>query len=187
MGGPPSFIGTLPTTLKEILKVIPVDDIKPGDVLATNNPWIGTGQMNDISVILPIFAGREIIAYAGAVSHLPDIGGQVWSATATDVFEEGLQLPPVKLARRGVLDPLLKEIIRANVRLPVQTIADIMSDISSVQTMERLLQAVLREYQLKDLEYVADQIIRRSLCGGKERSRSATTGELQIRGHGGGN
>jgi N-methylhydantoinase B len=166
--GPPSFIGTLPTTLKEILKVIPVGDIKPGDVLATNNPWIGTGQINDISVILPIFAGREIIAYAGAVSHLPDIGGQLWSATATDVFEEGLQLPPVKLARKGILDPLLKEIIKANVRLPVQTIADIMSDISSVQTMERLLQAVLREYQLKDLEYVADQIIRRSSAAVKK-------------------
>ena len=125
--------------------------------------------MNDISVIFPIFGARgEIVAYAGAVSHLPDIGGQLWSATATDVFEEGLQLPPVKLARKGVLDPLLKEIIRANVRLPVQTIADIMSDISSVQTMEHLLQAVLKEYQLKDLEYVADQIIRRSTAAVKK-------------------
>ena len=167
--GPPSFIGTLPTTLREILKVIPIEEIKPGDVLATNNPWIGTGQINDISVILPIFgANREIIAYAGAVSHLPDIGGQLWSATSTDVYEEGLQLPPVKLARRGVLDPLLKEIIRANVRLPVQTIADIMSDISSVQTMERLLQSLLREYELKDLEIIADQIIRRSTAAVKK-------------------
>src|SRR5579864_2717964 len=53
--GPPSFIGTLPTTLREILKVIPLEDLRPGDILATNNPWIGTGQVNDISVILPIF------------------------------------------------------------------------------------------------------------------------------------
>ncbi|MDA4111987.1 MAG: hydantoinase B/oxoprolinase family protein [Thaumarchaeota archaeon] len=162
--GPPSFIGTLPTTLSEILKVIPKEDIRPGDVLATNNPWIGTGQVNDISVILPIFGknNRGIIAYAGAVSHLPDIGGQLWSATSTDVFEEGLQLPPVKLARRGTIDPLLKEIIRANVRLPAQTIADILSDISSVQTMERLLRSVLKEYRIADLEYISDQIIETS-------------------------
>jgi len=161
--GPPSFIGTLPTTLKEILKVIPVEDLRPGDVLATNNPWIGTGQVNDISIILPIFGkGGDIIAYAGAVSHLPDIGGQLWSATSTDVFEEGLQLPPVKLAKKGKIDPLLERIIRANVRLPVQTIADILSDISSVQTMGRLLQAVLKEYALRDLEYIADRIIERS-------------------------
>jgi len=163
--GPPSFIGTLPTTLKEILKIIPEEDLNPGDVLATNNPWIGTGQINDISIIFPVFGrgGKQIIAYAGAVSHLPDIGGQLWSASSTDVFEEGLQIPPVKIARRGVLDPLLKDVIRANVRLPAQVIADVLSDISCVQTMGKLLQSVLVEYGLKDLVSVSEQIIERSV------------------------
>ena len=162
--GPPSFIGTLPTTLNEILKVIPEEDLNPGDVLATNNPWIGTGQINDISIIFPVFGkyGKKIIAYAGAVSHLPDIGGQLWSATSTEVFEEGLQIPPVKIAKRGVLDPLLKEVISANVRLPAQVIADVLSDISCVQTMGRLLQSVLEEYGLKDLVSISDQIIEMS-------------------------
>ncbi len=175
--GPPSFIGTLPTTLAEMLKVIPVEDLKPGDVLATNNPWIGTGQVNDISVILPIFSSStnrgkgEIIGYAGAVSHLPDIGGQIWSATAGEVFEEGLQLPPLKIMSRGVFDRTIREIISANVRLPAQTIADIMSDISSAQTMSRLLLGILAEYNLRDLEWVADRII--------ETSVSAVRSELE--------
>ena len=168
--GPPSFIGTLPTTLKEILKVIPEEDLNPGDVLATNNPWIGTGQINDISIIFPVFGknGKKIIAYAGAVSHLPDIGGQLWSATSTEVFEEGLQIPPVKIAKRGVLDPLLKEVISANVRLPAQVIADVLSDISCVRTMGRLLQSVLLEYGVKDLGTISDQIIEMSTQGIKK-------------------
>jgi N-methylhydantoinase B len=162
--GPPSFIGTLPTTLKEILAVIPREDLKPGDVLATNDPWIGTGQVNDISILLPIFGERrdEIIAYAGAVSHLPDIGGQVWSATAGDVFEEGFKIPPVKLVNQGNFDKLLRDLIRANVRLPAQTLGDISSDISSVLTMERLLKSTLKEYNMRDIVSVADKIISQS-------------------------
>ena len=169
--GPPSFIGTLPTTLREMLKVIPEKDLRPGDVLATNNPWIGTGQVNDISVILPIFSSEKssrhrtppILGYAGAVSHLPDIGGQIWSATANEVYEEGLQIPPVKIMREGEFDGTIKEIIKANVRLPLQTIADIMSDISSTQTMNRLVQGILVEYNLKNLEWVSDRIISTSV------------------------
>jgi N-methylhydantoinase B len=161
--GPPSFIGTLPTTLQEILKVIPRDELRPGDVLATNDPWIGTGQINDISIILPIFdRTKQIIAYAGAVSHLPDIGGQVWSATAADIFEEGFRIPPVKLVRKGTFDRMLLETIRANVRLPVQTIGDIASDVSCVRTMERLLKHVMQEYNISDLESVSERIISRS-------------------------
>ncbi|MDG6997611.1 MAG: hydantoinase B/oxoprolinase family protein [Nitrososphaerota archaeon] len=168
--GPPSFIGTLPTTLKEILKVMPREEVRPGDVLATNNPWIGTGQINDISIILPIFGKdkRQVIAFAGAVSHLPDIGGQLWSATATDVFEEGLHLPPVKLLNRGVFDKTLKRLIETNVRLPAQTIADILSDISSVQTMERLLKSAMNEYGVSDLKYVSDKIISKSIAAVKK-------------------
>ncbi len=159
--GPPSFIGTLPTTLKEILAVVPKEDLEPQDILATNDPWIGTGQINDISLLLPIFdeTSEEIIAYAGAVSHLPDIGGQIWSATAGDVFEEGLRIPPVKLAKRGEFDKLLLDLIRSNVRLPIQTIADIYSDIAALKTIERLLKGVLKEYSIRNFGAVCDRII----------------------------
>jgi N-methylhydantoinase B len=179
--GPPSFIGTLPTTLKEILKVIPKDELRPGDVLATNDPWIGTGQVNDISILLPIFdeRGKDIIAYSGAVSHLPDIGGQVWSATSGDVFEEGFQIPPVKLVKQGTFDKTLLELLRKNVRLPTQTVGDIDSDISSVRTMERLLKSVLKEYALTDLEAVSDKIISYSKSALENDIRSLPSGEFR--------
>jgi N-methylhydantoinase B len=161
--GPPSFIGTLPTTLKEILKVIPENEIKPGDILATNDPYIGTGQLNDISILDPIFSkSGKLIGYAGAVSHLPDIGGHLWAADASDVFEEGIRIPPVKLAKRGQFDKLLLNFIEANVRLPKQTVADILSDVASTKTMERLLLGVMEEYSLKDLELISEKIIETS-------------------------
>ncbi|MCL4518164.1 MAG: hydantoinase B/oxoprolinase family protein, partial [Thaumarchaeota archaeon] len=106
---------------------------------------------------------KEVIAYAGAVSHLPDIGGQLWSATANDVYEEGLHIPPVKLFRRGAFDKTLRQLIETNVRLPAQTVADIMSDVSSVQTMERLLKSAMLEYKVRNLEWTSDKIISRSV------------------------
>lgn len=160
--GPPSFIGTMPTTLRELLKVIPENELRQGDVLATNDPWIGTGQINDLSVVLPIFSKGEVIAYAGAVSHLPDIGGQVWSATANDVFEEGLRIPPTKLMRGGKMDSTIHDFIRANVRLPMQTLADIMSDIACVRTMAKLIAHLLREYELRDIDEISDRVVRTS-------------------------
>jgi N-methylhydantoinase B len=176
--GPPSFIGTLPTTLKEILTVIPENELRPGDIVATNDPWIGTGQVNDISILLPIFSekGKEILAYAGAVSHLPDIGGQVWSATSGDVFEEGFRIPPVKLVKKGNFDKLLLELIKTNVRLPTQTIGDIASDISSLRTMERLLRNVLKEYGVTDLNLVSDRIISQSRTALEKDIRSLPSG-----------
>ncbi len=179
--GPPSFIGTLPTTLAEILKVIPREELHKGDVLATNDPWIGTGQVNDISVILPIFAKnrQEIIAYAGAVSHLPDIGGQIWSATAGEVFEEGFRIPPMKLVKRGELNRTLVELLQANVRLPVQTMGDIISDISSINTMEKLLNNLLDEYEFRDLDMISDRIIASSAAAMKREIQDLPAGEYK--------
>jgi N-methylhydantoinase B len=174
--GPPSFTGTMPITLREILKSVPQAGLHEGDVLATNDPWIGTGQINDITVFSPVFSGKEIVAFAGAVSHLPDIGGQVWSATATDVFEEGFRIPPVKLMRRGVLDEQVRRFLRANVRLPDQTMADVMSDVSCVRTMGRLLVAAMREYELGTLDEISNRIIKTSAAAVRRGLQSLPSG-----------
>ena len=71
----PSFIGTLPRTLEAVLAKFPADTLRPGDVVVTNDAWIGTGHLNDISMICPIFAGDRLIAFAGSTAHTVDIGG----------------------------------------------------------------------------------------------------------------
>jgi N-methylhydantoinase B len=71
----PSFIGTLPATVKHFLKRFPVRTLKPGDVMITNDPWMGTGHIHDVNVAMPIFDKGRIVAFAAVVSHMPDIGG----------------------------------------------------------------------------------------------------------------
>ena len=96
----PPFIGTAPLTMAHTMKKFPPHTLKPGDVLATNDPWIGTGHMFDITVMRPVFKGDRLVGYTMSITHLPDIGGTGFGATATEIYHEGLRLPLCKLLRQ---------------------------------------------------------------------------------------
>ncbi len=93
-GSIPSFIGTLPATVRAVRAAIPPERMRPGDVYVTNNPWIGTGHLNDISVVRPIFHGGRIAGFGATTSHVPDIGGRIRSTKARELFEEGFHSRP---------------------------------------------------------------------------------------------
>ena len=76
----PSFIGTLPATVKHFLRKFPPHTLKPGDVMITNDPWMGTGHIHDVNIAMPIFYKKKIVAFAAVVSHMPDIGGRIRNA-----------------------------------------------------------------------------------------------------------
>src|SRR5262245_45241584 len=97
----PSFIGTLPVTVKAFIREIGPENMAPGDVLVTNTPWIATGHLNDITVAKPIFHNGRIVAFAASTAHAPDIGGKVRSVEAREVFEEGFHIPVMKLMNAG--------------------------------------------------------------------------------------
>jgi N-methylhydantoinase B len=156
---PPSFIGTLPRTVKELTKHLPPEEFQDGDVLITNDPWIGTGHLPDLNMAKPIFYQGRLIAYAATVSHLPDIGGRIRSPDAREVYEEGLQIPPWKLLEAGQQDDKLIRLIRHNVRVPDRVMGDIWSQLAANQLMECRLIELLEEQQLSDLEALADEII----------------------------
>ena len=80
----PSFIGTLPVTVKHFISEIGLENMVPGDVLVTNTPWIATGHLNDITVARPIFHGGKVVAFAASTAHAPDIGGKVRSVESRD-------------------------------------------------------------------------------------------------------
>jgi N-methylhydantoinase B len=92
----PSFIGTLPVTVKAFIKEIGLSNMAPGDVLITNTPWIATGHLNDITVAKPIFRRGRVVAFAASTAHAPDIGGKVRSVEPREVFEEGFHIPVMK-------------------------------------------------------------------------------------------
>src|SRR5947207_1742347 len=157
----PSFIGTLPVTVKEFIKQIGLGNMAPGDVLVTNTPWIATGHLNDITVAQPIFRNRAIVAFAASTAPAPDIGGKVRSVEPREVFEEGFHIPIMKLLVEGKPDATLMKLLRAAVRTPDQTEGDLWAQITGLDLLERRVGELMSEYGLDDLGAFADEILGR--------------------------
>jgi N-methylhydantoinase B len=160
--GLPSFVATQAFTLGDLLRRFLREDIHPGDVFITNDPWIGTGQAMDITLLSPIFKGERLVAFAGSVAHAPDLGGtQHWNLSR-DVFDEALLIPPLKLYDRGQPNETLLALIRANSRLPHLTLGDLDSQLAAIYRSTTRLLSVMKEYGLVDLEELIAEIYARS-------------------------
>ncbi|MEO1988728.1 MAG: hydantoinase B/oxoprolinase family protein [Martelella sp.] len=129
-GGVPTFAGLLGRTTRHLLTIFPVDTWQPGDVVITNDPWIGTGHLPDISVITPVFHLDKLVGFSASAAHTPDIGGTIGSANK-EIYEEGLRLPPVHLYRNGRRNEAVFEIISANVRFPDLVLGDLDAQVSA--------------------------------------------------------
>ena len=154
----PSFIGTLPETVKHFLRFFPEESLAPGDVLITNDLWLGTGHLPDVTVAKPIFLDGRLVAFSASTAHAPDIGGKIRSPEPREVFEEGLQIPPLKLMRAGVMDETLVAMIRQNVRTPEQTLGDLWAQVVALDLMEDRLIGLMRQAELPDLFDLAAEI-----------------------------
>lgn len=154
----PSFIGTLPETVKHFLRHYPEDQLSPGDVLITNDIWLGTGHLPDVTLAKPIFRNGKLIAFSATTAHVPDIGGKIRSPEPREVFEEGLQIPPMKMMAAGRTDETLVALIRKNVRTPDQTMGDLYAQIVALDLMEDRLLVLMENYGLPDLTGLAREI-----------------------------
>lgn len=158
----PSFTGTAPATLAAMLERFPAPSLRPGDVVMTNDPWIGTGHLFDINVMQPVFRDGRIVGYTMSITHLPDIGGGGFSASAREVFEEGLRLPICLLAQGGRPNEPLLELIRANVRVPEQTLGDLLANYACTTVGGRMLNEFMDEYGIDTIDPLADAILEQS-------------------------
>ncbi|MDA9500131.1 hydantoinase B/oxoprolinase family protein [Bradyrhizobium sp. CCBAU 11357] len=159
----PVFITSLPVAAqKYFLPKFPADTLVEGDVLATNDPEIGTGHLPDVTMITPIFKNGKVVAYAGSIAHLPDIGGAPLHSEASDIFEEGIRFPIVKLHKAGVPNQDVLDIIAASVRLPTEVMGDLESMVAANNVMGRELVKFLDEYDLDGIDELADAIHTRS-------------------------
>jgi N-methylhydantoinase B len=147
----PGFIGCLPATVRHFLDKFPAHTMKPGDVFITNDPWKGSGHVHDVTTAAPIFNKGKLVGFAAVVSHLPDIGGKLRSNSSREIYEEGLQIPLMKLFDAGRPNEVLIEIITQNVRVPEQGMGDIYAQISGCRTMGERLQGLLETVSLDDL------------------------------------
>ena len=174
--GTPGHINPMATGAIHFLETNPPDTLKPGDVLITNDPWKTAGQVNDLTLMTPVFRDDKIVAYFSNCCHSPDIGGRILSAEAREVFEEGLQIPITKLFRAGEPNNELINIIRANVRTPDETIGDLYAQTASNAVGARSLLEMMDEFGLETIDPLADEIIARSESAMRDGIRSIPDG-----------
>lgn len=161
-GGTPGHINAMATGMQHIASRFPTANLHDGDVLITNDPWMTAGQINDITVATPVFLNNTLVAWFASCCHSPDIGGRILSAAATEIFEEGLRLPIMKLRTEKGPNETLEEIIRINVRTPDETMGDIYAQVAANQVGARSLMRLMDEYALTHIDAVAAQIMSRS-------------------------
>lgn len=165
----PVFLGSGSRTMGHFLQRYAVDEWHDGDIAITNDPWLATGHLRDVTLARPVFIDGQIVAFALATAQLPDIGGTVWSADAQEVFEEGLRVPVMKLSESGNLNTSLLDIIRANVRVPDQVEGDLFAMMSSIEIMAQGLHNLVSESRDRDFGRMASVIKARS----EEKMRAA--------------
>jgi N-methylhydantoinase B len=157
----PSFVGTMPRTLAAMLERIPRERLAAGDVMISNDAWLGTGHLNDITLVRPIFRGKRLIAFVGSTFHSVDIGGAP-SLEARDAWEEGLTIPVCRIVERGVENPDVIAFLEANLRAPQETLGDIRAQFAAYAQAESRLLRLLDAEGLDGLDALVDDILARS-------------------------
>ena len=160
--GTPGHINSLAAAGKHFIEAFPTQTLDPGDVLITNDPWLSAGHFFDITVMVPAFHKGRLVGFFGSTIHHTDIGGYGVGAGARDVHEEGLWIPMLKLYERGEPNKVLHEIIRRNVRTPDHVFGDLAAQVSSGRLACKRLSALLDRQGYEDIEFLSDEVIRRS-------------------------
>lgn len=157
--GTPGHVNAMAESVTHFVREIGVQDMYEGDVLITDDSWLGTGHLHDITVVSPVFRASTQIAYFACTGHVVDIGGRGFGPDGNEVFEEGLLIPIMKFAERHMVSQDLIRLIRANVRTPDQTMGDIYSLAASNEAGNRRLQTMLDEFAIDDIDALSNFII----------------------------
>jgi N-methylhydantoinase A/oxoprolinase/acetone carboxylase beta subunit/N-methylhydantoinase B/oxoprolinase/acetone carboxylase alpha subunit len=168
--GTPGHVNAMAASVNFFLEKYPPETMEEGDVYLTNDPWMGTGHLFDFTVVTPAFRGGEPVALFASTVHVVDIGGAGFGPDAGQVYEEGLCIPILPLFKRGAANETVLEIVRANVREPVQVVGDLYSLTACNAVGARRLVSLMDEFGLNDVEGIGDRII--------ETSRAAMIKEI---------
>jgi N-methylhydantoinase B len=153
--GVAGFLGTLTFAVRFTLEKFGAHGLRPGDIIVLNDPYVGGGtHLSDVSLVMPIFYQGEIIAFAANKAHWTEVGGKdpgSWTTDSTEVYQEGLQFPGVKIFDAGVPNQALIDLIAANVRTPDMTIGDMYAGVAALRVGERRIQEIVEKYGKPDV------------------------------------
>ena len=148
--GLPIFVGAMAFAVKAVIDKVARDGaLEPGDTYLFNDPYDGGTHLNDMRLVRPLMRGDQVFAWLASVGHWLDVGGNVpgnFNAKATESFQEGFRIPPVKLIRGGVIQQDIIDILAANSRVPQSNWGDLNGQLNALDLGERRLHALLDEY-----------------------------------------
>ena len=169
--GTPGHVNSMANAVKHFLNVYPLAGMKPGDHYITNDPWLTSGHLHDITVVTPTFYRGEPVGLFANTIHVVDIGGLGMGPDGRQVFEEGLAIPIMPLAREGRMNEDLLRLVRANVREPLQVEGDIYACAACNDEGSRRLIEMMDEFEIANLDRLGETIL--------EASREATLGRIR--------
>ena len=175
----PVFNLTLPIAVNAMIERFPPDTLAPGDVLVTNDPWLCAGHLFDIAVAVPVFREGRVVAFCGVVGHVSDIGGTKDSLSAREIFEEGFQIPPMKLFRAGEPNEDLFTLLAENVRRPDQVLGDVHALVAAGLTGAERIGEFMEEYGMHDLQALATVVQRRAEAAMREAIAALPDGRYE--------
>ena len=191
-GGTPLHLGTMHPAVKTVFASWPAETLEPGDAIIMNTPYpAGPGHLNDVCVVGPIFVDGKLFAIAASQSHRVDVGGFAPGSMpfgVTEHFQEGLQITPMKIMRRGVLDEHLLAFINQNVRTPEEQTGDLMAQIAANVIAQRRIEELAAKHGKDQLKRyftaLLDYSERRMIAGIRTLPEGTYRGEDVIEGDG---
>jgi len=163
--GTPGHINTMAEAVRTLRARFPTQEMKPGDIYMTNDPWIASGHLNDFLLMMPVFHRSTLMGFTACTSHLVDLGGLGMGPEGSDIYDEGLLIPPCKLVDEGQVNTLLLDIIRANSREPVANEGDIYALIACCEAGTARLTEMIDDFAIADLQDLSNSIIDTSKKG----------------------
>jgi N-methylhydantoinase B len=151
--GLPIFVGVMQFTTQAVIERR--RDLEPGDVILVNDPYLGGTHLMDVKMVRPFYYRGRLWCYLSNTGHWPDTGGMVpggFSATATEIVQEGLRLPPVKLVRRGEICQDIIDIVLNNIRVAEERIGDIRAQLGALSVGEKRLTQLLDRYSVETVD-----------------------------------
>ena len=177
--GTPGHVNSMAESVKHFINYFPLNTMHEGDIFITNDPWMGTGHLNDFVITTPCFKDHKIVGLFSCTSHLTDIGGLGVGPDATDVHMEGLYIPMLKLADKGVMNKTLLKLISQNTRQPVETEGDVYSLAACNDIGCRRLVEMMDEFQISNLKNLSDFIYNKSLLAVENEIKKIPNGEYK--------
>ena len=175
--GTPGHVNTMAESVGHFLAHFSLDEMHPEDIYLTNDPWKAAGHLNDFMLVRPCFHNGVLIGFTSCTSHLADIGGLGFGPDGTDVLDEGLYVPIIKMVDAGTLDQTFMSILKANSRVPIEVEGDIYALIACAECGSKRLSECIGDFGLSDITLIADYIIDTSRNSTKAKIRQLPNGE----------